>query len=111
MLRRLQALNIAENPMLGEVLKQVQDDFAMGCLCFGTGMPVPSTPYSQLPYFLNAPDHSAILLRLDYGGPCRKVIASLLLLSTSPLLPLSASPPQVFWHKKQTSAKRMLMRD
>jgi hypothetical protein len=38
MLRRLQALNIAENPMLGEVLKQVQDDYAMGCLCFGTGI-------------------------------------------------------------------------
>jgi hypothetical protein len=89
MLRRLQALNITKKSMPGEILKQVQDDH----------------PSPLLGHFLNAPDHSAILLRLDYGGPCRKVIASLLLLSTSPLLPLSGSPPQVFWYKKLNPPK------
>jgi hypothetical protein len=27
-----------------------QDDYVMGCLCFGTDISVPYTPYSVLPY-------------------------------------------------------------
>ena len=60
-----------------------------------------STPVSELPHILNAPDHPASSLR--------SVKPEGHLFSFSPLHPLSSSPPQVFWHKKQTSAMRMLM--